>query len=137
MYHFLVQSLIGLVGSQWSQVRIPASARNFFVHLQNQRRPPFVFSRLCETEPGFSKSPKEPPYTIFVIVRRRKKKNINFPNSAGWTLSKQFCFSKSAPPFRILSALSGFSKFVFFVLKLGSLSCPARFPRENIQVFSK
>ena len=31
-----------------------------------------------------------------------KKKKVNFPNSAGWTPNKQFCFFKSAP-FRILS----------------------------------
>ena len=35
MYHFLVQTLIGLEETQRSRVKNPALARNLLVHLQN------------------------------------------------------------------------------------------------------
>ena len=46
MYHFLVQTLIGLGRNQRSWVQVPALARNLFVHLRNRTRlkgPPFSF----------------------------------------------------------------------------------------------
>ena len=46
MYLFLVQTLIALGGTQRSRFLVPASARNFFVHLRNRTRlkvPPFNF----------------------------------------------------------------------------------------------
>ena len=39
---------------------------------------------------------------VYDFNYNRKKKKVYFPNSAGWTPNKQFCFCKSAP-FRILS----------------------------------
>ena len=39
---------------------------------------------------------------MFECNATKKKKKVYFPNFAGWTPNKQFCFSKSAP-FRILS----------------------------------
>ena len=37
MYHFLVQTLIGLGGTQRSRVRVPASPRKFFIRLRSFR----------------------------------------------------------------------------------------------------
>ena len=37
MYHFLVKRLFGLAGTQRSWVRVPASNRYFFLHLQKRR----------------------------------------------------------------------------------------------------
>ena len=63
MYHFLVKTLIGLGGTQWSRVRVPASARNFFVQLRSwSEGTPVDFVRHCAT--FFSRNflcPKGPP----------------------------------------------------------------------------
>ena len=52
MYSFLVHTLIGLQGTQRSRIRVPATARNFFVHLQNRtslKGPRCqLFSALCD-----------------------------------------------------------------------------------------
>ena len=59
-YHFLVQTLIGLVATQQSRVRVPASVSNFFVLLQNRTR-----------QKGFETSnflsPNGPPSIFFDI----------------------------------------------------------------------
>ena len=36
-----------------------------------------------------------------VVEEEKEEKKINFPITAGWTLSKRFCFSNAAPFFRI------------------------------------
>ena len=66
MYHFLVQILIGLGGTQRSRVRVRASGRNVFVHLQNRtrlKRPPYQFFWHSETFfENILMSPKNPLY---------------------------------------------------------------------------
>ena len=129
MYHFLVQTLIGLGGSQRSLVRVTASVRNFFVHLQNQTRlmGPLsfffatvrLFSRIFNVskgsllqffdilqQTGFSKKPKGSPLTIFGIVRFFKM--VIFVLKLVFSVDPHnFYFQLQKSGFRVLSRMKG------------------------------
>ena len=123
LYHFSVLTLIGLRGTQRSQVRVPALARNFFEHLRKRSRlkgPLFqFFSALCDfssifclqvdflQQTGFSKRPKGLPFCL----------QVDFLQQTG--------FSKRPKglPFIIFWNYETF-KIITFRLKLGSQYIP-------------
>ena len=71
MYHFLVQTLLGLRWTQRSRVRVLALARNFFEHLRKRTRlkgPLFqFFSALCDFFSNFLPS-KGPTFKFFLYL---------------------------------------------------------------------
>ena len=60
MYHFLIQTLICLGGTQRPRVRYAASARNFFVHLWNRTRLKSLHFHFFDTVLLFCLSPNGP-----------------------------------------------------------------------------
>ena len=114
MYHFLVQTLIALGGTQRSRVRVHASAGNFSASLQNWTtlKAPFQFFWHCETF-----------FENFLCLQRVPLQLFeNFPTN--WSFKKP-----KGPPFTIFLPCDIFQNDSFLVLKFGCVSGPARYIR--------
>ena len=102
MYHFLVQTLIGLRGTQLSRVRVPALTRNFFEHLGKRTRlkvPLFQFlTALCDFFDFFAFKGSTSFFLIFFCNK------LDFQK-----------VQRGALPFYIFRNYETVSKFSFFV----------------------
>ena len=97
MYHFLIQTLAGLRGTQRSRVRVLAPARRFFVRLRNRvslKGLPSNFFRHCATFfLKFFVSKASPFYFLIVCNEMKFQKPKESPHFFGTMLNIHQKFS--------------------------------------------